>query len=64
MFIIWGNDNLSKISGKLERVTLPLPENWHGMACLQIFKFETLFDHLLWCDSNGQGKCSRLSRNI
>jgi len=32
MFIIWGNDNLSKISRKLERVTWPLPENWHGMA--------------------------------
>jgi len=27
MFIIWGNDNLSKISGKLERLTGPLPEN-------------------------------------
>jgi len=27
MVIIWGNENLSKISGKLERVTGPLPEN-------------------------------------
>jgi len=34
MFIIWINDNLSKISGKLERVPWPLPENWHGMAQL------------------------------
>jgi len=32
MFIIWSNDNLSKISGKLERVSWPLPENWHKMA--------------------------------
>jgi len=32
MFIIWDKDNLSKISGKLERVPWPLPENWHGMA--------------------------------
>jgi len=32
MFIIWGNDNLSKISGKLERMPWPLPKNWHGMA--------------------------------
>jgi len=32
MFIIWSNDNLSEISGELERVPWPLPENWHGMA--------------------------------
>jgi len=32
MFVIRGNDNLSKISGKLERVTWPLRENWHRMA--------------------------------
>ena len=32
MFIIWGNDNLNKISGKLEQVHWPLLENWHGMA--------------------------------
>jgi len=25
MFIIWDNDNLLKILGKLERVTWPLP---------------------------------------
>ena len=35
MFIIWGYENLSKISGKSERVTWPLPENWHGLALLQ-----------------------------
>jgi len=29
-----------------------------------IFKFETLFDCLLQCDSNARWACSRLSRNI
>jgi len=62
MFIIWGNDNLSKISGKLEWVPWPLPENWHGMILkgfwnfssyehwTSIFVFSTLclFAHEIW----------------
>jgi len=28
-----------------------------------IFKFETLFDHLIQRDSNAQAECSRLCRN-
>jgi len=32
--------------------------------CLWIFKFDTLFDHLLWRDSDARRACSRLDRNI
>ena len=31
---------------------------------LWIFKFDTLLDHLLQCDSYAQQECSRLGRNM
>jgi len=47
MFIIWGNDNLSKILGKLERVPWSLPENWHGMALSSCVACQGLVNRLL-----------------
>jgi len=46
--IMRGNDNLSKISGKLERVAWPLPENWHGMALLLYITLKANWGTQVW----------------